>query len=75
MILDLITYIIIVSAFLYAGYKILCVFKPGKNQKKHKAASQKHHTVEGCDDCPAECSLRDYNLANASKKVEIIKDF
>jgi hypothetical protein len=56
MIQEIITYTIVLSAFIMAGYKTSKVFLV-KNKKLKSA--QVASTASGCDSCSTDCALRD----------------
>ena len=77
MVQEIVTYIIVAAAVAWAGYKIFLKFsrKKPKNELRDKAPS--NVTQHQCDDCIAECILRDtvkpgnVNEESLCKKIDI----
>jgi|WetSurMetagenome_2_1015567.scaffolds.fasta_scaffold47566_4 hypothetical protein len=57
MIQQILTYLIVASAFFYAGYKISNIFRYNKNN--HLKKPDDNNQPNACENCPAECVLRD----------------
>ena len=56
---EIVTYIILAAAFLYAGYKVFSSLRPFK-RKHGKGRRNNTDTVKnGCGTCTSECMLRD----------------
>jgi len=72
MIQEILTYIIVASAFLFAGYKILLVFIPSSN-KKQSFQGIKPINSNGCDSCSGDCAIREMNFENKLNQVPFHK--
>lgn len=59
MVQEVITYLIIAAAFLFAGWKIYKKFRKKKPKKQADIKSSKISMQHNCSDCVAECILRD----------------
>jgi hypothetical protein len=57
MVQEIFTYLIIASAFFYAGYKVSNIFRHKKNINQIKSEKPIHSS--GCTACSAECIMRD----------------
>lgn len=74
---EIITYIIIALAFGWAGYKIFRKFNRKKTTKKSSISKKPNFTLHKCDDCSAECMLRNtvkpirLNEPDLCRKIEI----
>jgi hypothetical protein len=66
----IITYLIIATAFIFAGWKIYKKLKKKKPKKKSDFKSSKITMQHNCSDCAAECILRDAPASYIQNNVE-----
>lgn len=77
MIQELITYVIVAAAVTWAGYKIFLKFSKKKARTKSQFNNGSKAIQHKCDDCAAECILRDtvnpknVNEESLCKKIDI----
>lgn len=63
MIQEILTYIIVLFAFLYAGYKIFLVFIPAKKRMNKISRNEAFHS-QGCNNCSGACVLKELTHSN-----------
>jgi len=74
---EIITYIIIASAFILAGYKFYLKFFKKKVRNESISLEKSNLKLHKCDDCSAECMLRDtikpmnLNNQNLCRKIKV----
>mgnify|MGYP006902140671 CR=1 FL=1 len=59
MVQEIITYLLVAAAFIFAGWKMVNKFRKKKSKKKTDYKSGKISMEHNCSDCAAECILRD----------------
>jgi hypothetical protein len=59
MLQEIITYLVVAAAFIFAGWKTYKKLRKKKNKKKPGFKSGEISMQHNCSDCAAECILRD----------------